>query len=75
MTKTLGTLYRPRGVYKKTGRANWITTVWYRSKKDALQVVKMSGADKHFKDIKILSAPNHQYKGKYILANRISTMF
>lgn len=69
------TLYRPRGVSIRTGRTNWITAFWYRSRKDALQVVKMVGRDKDFKDIKIVPAPNRQYKGKYILVSRISTMF
>lgn len=75
MPTTLGTLYRPRGIDKRTLREKWITTDWYRSKKDALQVTKMFGSEKWFRSIKIMSAPNHQYKGKYIMANRISTMF
>lgn len=75
MTAGTGTLYRPRGVDRETGRANWVTKDWYRSKKDALQAVKMFGSEKWFESIKIMSAPNHQYKGQYIRANRISTMF
>ena len=71
----MGTLYRPRGINRKTGRTNWITTDWYRSKGDAQQAVKMFGSEKRFKSIKIVSAPSHQYKGQHIKANRISTMF
>jgi hypothetical protein len=70
-----GTLYRPRGIDKETRREKWITTDWYRSKKDALYAVKMFNSEKWFKSIKIMSAPNHQYKGRYIRANQISTMF
>lgn len=68
-------LYRPRGTDKKTNRRNWITTVWYLSHKDALQSVKMFGSDKHFKDIKIVSAPHQTYKGKWIRDRNISEMF
>jgi len=75
MTKTLGTLYRPRGVDRKTGREKWVTTDWYRSRKDALQVIKMFGSHRHFRLIKIVPTENHQYNGRYIKANRISTMF
>jgi len=70
-----GTLHRPRGIDRETERQKWVTKEWYRSKKDALQAVKMFGSEKWFKSIKIASAPNHQYKGRYIKANRISTMF
>ena len=75
MAAGTGTLYRPRGIDRGTGRQKWVTTDWYRSKKDALYVVKMFGSEKWFKSIKIMSALNHQYKGRYIRANRISTMF
>ncbi len=69
------TLYRPRGTDKETGRQNWITKDWYLSRNDALQMIKMSGSDRYFKDIKIMSAPNQTYKGKWIRDRNISRMF
>lgn len=69
------TLYRPRGTDKKTGRQNWVTKEWYESRKDAAQVMKMLGSQRWFKDIKIISAPNRTYKGKWIRDQNISKMF
>ena len=69
------TLYRPRGIDKKTRRQNWITKEWYLTRSNALQAVKMFGSEKRFKDIKIISAPNRTYKGKWVRETNISTMF
>jgi hypothetical protein len=35
--------YRPRGVYKKTNRDSWISTVWYNTKKEAEDFAKSQG--------------------------------
>ena len=59
-------LYRPRGVYNKTKRDSWITTVWYRSRADAEEAVEAFGAKRRYSDIRIVSSSNRHYKGKYI---------
>ena len=69
----VGKLYRPRGVHKRTKRDSWISKVWYRSRKDAEDTVRMFGADKTHTNIRIITASNRTYKGKYIFSGSIAT--
>ena len=65
-------LYRPRGIFTKTGRDSWISGKWYQSKKEALQTVDEFGARRNHTKIRIIESSNSgTYKGKHIKSSQI----
>lgn len=74
--KMPGKLFRPRGKFKRTGRDSWITTVWYHSKKSAVNAVSVFNAERNHTNIRIIeSTSSGTYKGKHIMANQIDRYY
>ena len=72
----MGKLYRPRAIYKPTGRDSWITTVWYHSRKSAQLAIKAYADNNRYSNIRIIeSTKSGTCKGKHIRATSIERYY
>lgn len=58
-------VYRAKGIYEGTGRPSWISTGWYKDKKDAMDSARIFGRHTNVQIMKLDYIKYANKKGHY----------